>query len=165
MEPKDLTLRQLRSELKKLHLSPSGLKEALVARLKLALVKEGRETIPLSNLKKPPKEKVPHSNEDPILLVGRRKDLKELKADLRELQRDLKELQDDLRELQESARCGPFYLISPSDLKTEKKKHSSKRKRDRQEEISVGSVSLFDDEIQYDDRTKIQKNLVGTQIL
>jgi len=122
MEPKDLTLRQLRSELKKLHLSPSGLKEALVARLTLALVKDGKETIPLSNLKKPPKEKVPHLNIDPISFMGRRKDLKELKNDLRELQRDLKELQDDLRELQESARCGPFYLISPSDLKSEKKK-------------------------------------------
>jgi len=56
MEPQDLCLRQLRSELKRRNLRPSGLKEALVFRLKDALQKEGKETVPLANIKKKPKD-------------------------------------------------------------------------------------------------------------
>jgi len=56
MEPKDLSLRQLRTELKRLNESPSGLKDVLIARLKEALERDGKETIPLANLKKKTKE-------------------------------------------------------------------------------------------------------------
>lgn len=57
MDPEDLNLRQLRSELKRIGLSPSGLKQILVKRLKTALEEDGKVTIPLENVKDIPNRK------------------------------------------------------------------------------------------------------------
>jgi hypothetical protein len=77
MDPKDLSLRQLRTELKRLSLSPSGLKASLVTRLKAALAKEGRDTIPLANIKKKKTDQIKKSSPE-----KKRKAPVELKEDV-----------------------------------------------------------------------------------
>jgi len=61
MDPDDLNLRQLRNELKRIGLSPSGLKQILVKRLKSALEQDGQETVPFENVKDIPNRKFIHS--------------------------------------------------------------------------------------------------------
>lgn len=54
-DPDELTLRQLRAELKRIGLSPSGLKSALIKRLRIALGKErDDEETPLPPLSSKP---------------------------------------------------------------------------------------------------------------
>jgi hypothetical protein len=74
-DPKDLSLRQLRTELKRNNLSPSGLKAVLVSRLKESLAKEGKETVPLSNLKKKTKDASPSKRFSSVKEKYRRKTL------------------------------------------------------------------------------------------
>src|SRR5689334_23270787 len=57
MDPEELNLRQLRHELKRIGLSPSGLKQTLVKRLRTALEEDGKTTIAVENLKDIPSKK------------------------------------------------------------------------------------------------------------